>query len=544
MSLHHSHRGRTGLALGALGVSALLLAGCTTSNASGGASGAASTDTLTVGTTDKITSIDPAGSYDNGSFAVMNQIYGFLLNSQYGTAEVGPDLAESAEFTSPTEYTVKLKSGLTFANGDALTSSDVKFSFDRQVTIADPNGPSSLLANLDSVTAPDDTTVVFTLKAANDQTWPQVLSSPVAPIVDEEVFSADSVTADADIVKGKAFSGQYTIDSYKVNELISYKPNADYQGSLPKAANGGITTKYYADASNLKLDIGSGAVDVAFPSLSATDIADLKTNDKVKVVEGPGGAIRYIVFNFDTMPFGATTADADATKALAVRQAAADLIDREAIATDIYKDTFTPLYSYVAQGFTGANEALKGLYGDGNGGPSLEKATERLTAAGVTTPVTLNLQYNGDHYGPSSGDEYAAIKSQLEQGGLFTVNLAQTEWVQYSKDRSADVYPMYQLGWFPDFSDADNYLTPFFTKDNFLENHYDNAEVQDLIAKESTNNDPTSRTAQIEQIQDLVAKDLSTIPLLQGTQIAVVGASVEGTTLDGSFKFRYAPLTK
>ena len=546
MSLHHhmNRRGRLALAIGAIGVSTIVLAGCS-GGSTGGASGdAGSGDPLIVGTTDKITSIDPAGSYDNGSFAVMNQIYGFLLNSQYGTAEVGPDLAESAEFTSPTEYTVTLKKDLKFANGHELTSSDVKFSFDRQVKIADPNGPSSLLANLDSVATPDDTTVVFTLKEPNDQTWPQVLSSPVAPIVDEEVFSADAVTPDDDIVKGKAFDGQYVIDSYKINELISYAPNPDYAGSLPKAANSGITTKYYADASNLKLDIGNGDVDVAFPSLSATDIADLKTNDKVKVVDGPGGAIRYIVFNFNTMPFGATTADADAAKALAVRQAAADLIDREAIAKDIYKDTFTPLYSYVAQGFTGANEALKGLYGDGEGGPSLDKAKETLAAAGVTTPVVLNLQYNGDHYGPSSGDEYAAIKTQLEEGGLFTVNLAQTEWVQYSKDRSADVYPLYQLGWFPDFSDADNYLTPFFTKDNFLVNHYDNPEVQDLIAKEATNNDPASRAEQIGQIQDLVAKDLSTIPLLQGTQIAVVGAGVEGTTLDGSFKFRYAPLTK
>ena len=68
--------------------------------------------------------------------------------------------------------------------------------------------------------------------------------------------------------------------------------------------------------------------------------------------------------------------------------------------------------------------------------------------------------------------------------------------------------------------------------------------MQDLLAKESTNNDPASRKDQIEQIQDLVAKDLSTIPLLQGKQIAVVGLDVEGTTLDGSFKFRYAPLHK
>lgn len=543
MTLHTSGRGRLGLALGAVGVSALVLAGC---SAGGGDTGSdsGSTDPLVIGTTDKISSIDPAGSYDNGSFAVMSQVYPFLLNSQYGTSDVTPDIAESAEFTSPTEYTVKLKSGLKFANGHELTSSDVKFSFDRQVAIADPNGPSSLLGNLDSVATPDDTTVVFTLKNGNDQVWPQILSSPAAPIVDEEVFSADAVTPDDTIVQGKAFAGQYTIESYKLNELISYAPYADYQGSLPKPANGGISAKYYADASNLKLDVQSGAIDVAYRSLSATDIDDLSKNDAVKVVDGPGGEIRYIVFNFDTMPFGATTAEADAAKSLAVRQAAADLIDRQAIATDVYKDTYSPLYSYVPQGLAGANEALKGLYGDGNGAPDAAKAKATLAAAGVSTPVTLNLQYNGDHYGPSSGDEYAAVKAQLEKDGLFTVNLAQTEWVQYTKDRVADVYPAYQLGWFPDYSDADNYLTPFFSLDNFVGNHYDNADVQKMIVDQATQTDKATREQEIGKIQDAVAADLSTLPLLQGKQVAIVGSSVEGAVLDGSFKFRYAPLHK
>lgn len=543
MTLHTSGRGRLGLALGALGASALVLAGCSAGGGDTGSEGG-STDPLVVGTTDKISSIDPAGSYDNGSFAVMNQVYPFLLNSQYGTSDVTPDIAESAEFTSPTEYTVKLKSGLKFANGHDLTSSDVKFSFDRQVTIADPNGPSSLLGNLNSVATPDDTTVVFTLKNGNDQIWPQILSSPAAPIVDEEVFSADAVTPDDTIVEAKPFAGQYTIESYKQNELISYAPYADYQGSLPKPANGGISAKYYADASNLKLDVQSGAIDVAFRSLSATDIADLSSNDAVKIVDGPGGEIRYIVFNFDTMPYGATTPEADAAKSLAVRQAAADLIDRQAIATDVYKDTYSPLYSYVPQGVAGANEALKGLYGDGSGAPDAAKAKATLEAAGVSTPVTLNLQYNGDHYGPSSGDEYAAVKAQLEEDGLFTVNLAQTEWVQYSKDRTADVYPAYQLGWFPDYSDADNYLTPFFSADNFLGNHYDNAEVQKLLVEEATQTDKSTREQQLGEIQDKVAADLSTLPLLQGKQVAVVGSSVEGAVLDGSFKFRYAPLHK
>ncbi|ANF30755.1 peptide ABC transporter substrate-binding protein [Leifsonia xyli] len=526
----------------AFAAAALVLAGCSGSNNGSGGGGGA----ITVGTTDKITSIDPAGSYDNGSFAVMNQVYPFLLNSPYGSPDVKPDIAESADFTSPTEFTVKLKPGLKFANGHDLTSSDVKFTFDRQIKINDPNGPASLLANLDSVSTPDKTTVVFKLKVPNDQTFAQVLSSPAGPIVDEQVFSADKVTPDNTIVKGHPFAGQYDITSYDFNNLIAYKAFDGYKGILGKPATQKVNVKYYAESSNLKLDIQKNAIDVAFRSLSATDIASLEGNNKVKVVKGPGGEIRYIVFNFNTQPFGATTSEADPKKALAVRQAAADLVDRAAIADQVYKGTYTPLYSYVPDGLTGATKVLKDLYGDGNGGPSLDKAKAALQAAGVTTPVSLNLQYNPDHYGPSSGDEYALVKEQLENGGLFKVNLQSTEWVQYSKDRTKDTYPAYQLGWFPDYSDADNYLSPFFIKDNFLANHYDNAEVQDLIAKQAGTTDKAERTKLIEEIQAKVGADLSTLPLLQGSQVAVVAKGVSGAdkTLDASFKFRYGALSK
>ncbi|WP_166983842.1 ABC transporter substrate-binding protein [Paramicrobacterium fandaimingii] len=526
-----------------LAVAALALAGCSGSSGDSGGSGGDG-GAIVIGTTDKITTIDPAGSYDNGSFAVMNQIYPFLMNTPYGSPDVEPDIAKSAEFTSPKEYTVTLKDGLTFANGNELTSSDVKFSFDRTIKIADPNGPSSLLNNLESVEAPDDTTVVFTLKSANDQTFPQVLSSPAGPIVDEDVFSADELTPDKDIVDGKAFAGQYSIDSYDFNNLIQYKANPDYQGVLGAAENEVVNVKYYSESSNLKLAVQEGDIDVAYRSLSATDVEDLKGKDNVKVTSGPGGEIRYIVFNFDTMPFGAKADGADEAKALAVRQAMADSIDREQIAEQVYKGTYTPLYSYIPEGLTGANESLKGLYGDGEGGPDADKAKQRLEDAGIETPVKLSIQYSNDHYGPSSADEYALIKSQLEADGLFSVDLQTTEWVQYSKDRTADVYPLYQLGWFPDYSDAANYLQPFFSKDNFLLNHYDNAEVQDLINQQLVESDPDARAKLIEQIQDVAAQTLPTLPYLQGAQIAVSGADVEGITLDASFKFRYAPIHK
>lgn len=529
--------------LAAVAAAGLVLAGCASTTSA--SSGAAGTSAITVGTTDKVVSLDPAGEYDNGSFAVINQVFPFLVNTPTGSPDVQPDIAESASFTSSTEYTVKLKSGLKWANGNALTASDVKFSFDRVLKINDANGPASLLWNLDSTEVKDDLTVVFHLKSANDQTFPQVLSSPAGPIVDEDSFSATALTPAADIVKANAFGGQYVITSYDENNVVKYEPNPNYGGSLGAAQNSSVTVKYYADSSNLKLDVQQGNIDVAYRSLSATDVESLSSDKNVTVHTGPGGEIRYIVFNFNTQPYGASTSDADAAKALAVRQAAADLIDRQAIATQVYKDTYTPLYSYVPDGLTGATTSLKSLYGDGNGGADATKAAEVLAAAGVSTPVKLSLQYNPDHYGPSSGDEYALIKSQLEATGLFSVDLQSTEWVQYSKDRTSDVYPAYQLGWFPDYSDADNYLTPFFLSENsFLKNHYKNTTVDDLIKKQGVTADASARTALIQQIQDEVAKDLPTIPLLQGSQVAVSGTSVQGVNLDASFKFRYATLTK
>jgi peptide/nickel transport system substrate-binding protein len=246
------------------------------------------------------------------------------------------------------------------------------------------------------------------------------------------------------------------------------------------------------------------------------------------------------------MPFGAKATGANPAKALAVRQAMADSIDRAAIAAEVYKGTYLPVYSYVPQGFAGATEPLKTMYGDGTGKPSLDKAKKALSDAGVATPVTLKLQYNSDHYGASSGDEYAAVKSQLEKTGLFTVNLQSTEWVTYTKDRVVDAYPLYQLGWFPDYSDADNYLTPFFSANNFLKNHDDNKNVQAMITKQATTADKAAREALLGDIQTAVAKDLSTLPILQGAQVAVSGKGVKGVqdTLDASFKIRLGVMSK
>ena len=521
------------------------LAGCGGVKQSAGTSGS----TITIGTTDKITSLDPAGSYDNGSYAVQIQVFPFLYAQKYNTSELSPEVAADDGTWSKdgSEFTVKIKKGLTFANGHALDAKDVKFSYDRVKKINDPNGPSSLLANIESISTPDDHTVVFKDSVPNDVTLKMVLSSPAGPIVDDEVFSPTKLT-DADaIVKANAFAGPYRLTAFKLNESAAYAKNPKYKGLTP-AKNDGVQVKYFADSSNLKMAVQQGQVDVAYRSLTPTDISDLSKDSKVKVVKGPGGEERFLVFNYKLQPFGTSQSDADADKAKAVRVAVANLIDREELASKIYKGTYTPMYSYIPDGLLGHEDTLKSAYGE-NGKPSLEKAKKALADAGVKTPVTLKIQYNADHYGAFSSDEYAAIKSQLETGGLFKVDLQQTEWTQYSKERvvtdsSDGSYPLYQLGWFPDYSDPDNYLSPFFRDGNFILNAYSNKEVDSLISKQAGELDQSKREEELKEIQRIVTGDVPTIPLLQGAQVAVTGKNVKNVILDASFRFRYASVTK
>ena len=108
MSSLASPRRRFIVATAGLAATALVLTACSGSNDDGGDGGStsASGGALTIGTTDKVTTLDPAGSYDNGSFAVQNQVFPFLMNTPYGSPDVEPDIAVSAELTAPTYYTV------------------------------------------------------------------------------------------------------------------------------------------------------------------------------------------------------------------------------------------------------------------------------------------------------------------------------------------------------------------------------------------------------------------------------------------------------
>jgi peptide/nickel transport system substrate-binding protein len=533
-------------ALVGAGILAVSIAACggddgNDSNGGSGGAGGGVGESWILGTTDTVTALDPAGSYDLGSSTLEYNLYQTLVTVPAKSTEIVGDAADKCVYDDPTTLTCTLKEGLKFSNGDDLTSSDVAYSFERSIKIQDANGAAIYLLgsitdtaadgtvtlNDGAIETPDDTTVVFHLDHP-DTTFQYVLTYPgAAAIVDEDVFPADEKIADEDIIG----SGPYKLSQYKAGDQAVLEINSNYTGENTGKADQ-VFVKYYSEPSALKLAVEAGEVDVAWRSLSPTDVSDLKENPDVTVATGEGSEIRYWVWKVDG-PVG---------KQAAIRQAAAQVFDRDAIAENAYDGTVDPLYSIVPPGYAGQADSFQETYGT----PDPAKAKQILEDAGISTPVKLTVGWTPTHYGPATEDEANEVERQLEDSGLFDVELKSTEWEQYQTIYKEGAYDLWILGWFPDYPDTDDYLSPFVVDGGFFQNGYSNQDVNDLVAQEQGTDDQAAREDAFNQIQTQVAKDVPFIPSWVGQNIGVYGTGMEGIedTLDPAFIFRFWLVSK
>lgn len=531
------------LAVSSAAVLAAALAGCGSSGGTGGGGGAGNGQSITLGTTDPVTAVDPAGSYDFGSWNIQYNIFQRLMQVAPGQSTPEPDAAKSCDYTDSKTVKCVLKPGLKFSNGDPLTSQDVKYSFERNIGINNPNGSSVLLGSVTAplpknnpnaphklspgaIETPDKNTVIFHLNEP-DQTFIEVLTTATTSIVDHKVYPADKLLPDAQAIG----SGPFTLAQYKAGQQAVFEANAKYQGpDTPKVSK--VFVQYFNDPAPLKNAISTDQIDIAWRTLSPTDLKDLQGSSQVSVIRGKGSEFRYWVWQ-------TTTA---AGKQLAVRQAVAQLIDRDAIAKNAYDGTVTPSYSIVPSFFNQSNDAFKTKYG----APSVAKAKAILQKAGVKTPVTLKLGYTPSHYGPNAVDEANELSDELNKSGLFKTTTASAEWTQYQTLYKQGAYDLFMLGWYPDYLDADDYLTPFLYKGGFYANGYDNPQVDKLLSQERATTNQGQRDKIIGQLQDITARDVPMIPSWTGQNVAVAGKNITGvdTTLDPSYIFRFWLLNK
>jgi peptide/nickel transport system substrate-binding protein len=511
------------------GLASGLLTGCGTETGDTGGTGTS----VVMGMSDDVLATDPASGYDPGSWLLFNNVFQSLLSFPKGATEPQPEAAEQCSFsdTEATVYKCTLRDGLKFSNGDALTSEDVKFSFDRMLKINDPDGPAVMFPTLDKVETPDDETVVFRLNTP-DATFPSKIASGAGSIVDEEQYDADGLRKDGDAVG----SGPYKLDTFDDDEAV-FSVNENYKGTA-QVQNDGVTLKFFhGDQDALKKALLADEVDIAYRGLTAGGIADIEKSggdSGVEVVEGSSAEVQHLVFNMDDPVAGK----------LGVRKAIAYLIDRDALIKDVYQGTASPLYSIIPAGIGGHNTAFFDTYG---ARPSKAKAADALQSDGITGKVKLTLWSTPSRYGPATDQELKAIAQQLNDSGLFDADVQSVAFDQYEKDIAAGKYGVYVKGWIPDYPDADNFTAPFFGKGNVLSNNYNNRSITGtLIPRTAAESDRSATDDEFDQLQDIVARELPVLPVWQAKQYAVVHDDVYGLEycLDASTVFRFWELSK
>lgn len=545
---------------GIVPILALVLAACTAeSTTTTGATetttdtSAAAEKTIIIGTTDAIASLDPADAYSIHDWELIKNTSEGLLKWMPGELELTTGLATEMPEVSDDglTYTVTLRDGITFSDGTELTAPVYAEQLTRLLTIGPdcPNGVANALATpfIESVEAPDDTTLVFTLTRAVAY-FPELLASaPFVPAHPGTFPAEECVPFPEAPVHGV---GPFYITEYTQGEQTVLERNPNYTGEFaPKVDR--IIVRYFSDPQTMALAAEDGEIDVAWRLLGPELIGQLEEVEGLNVGAIEGGAIRFLVLNYAMAPMDDVN----------VRKAVAAAIDRDEIADVVYGGNVEPLYSPVPPGFVGANEAFDALYGS----PDLEAARGYLAESGYTeeSKLALELWYPPEHYGESTADWMALIETQLEATGVIDVTLQAQEWSTYvSALTGGEAYPAGVLGWFFDYPDSSNYLEPFVlngglgTSVTDADNNPVDEQAAELLAvldEASTETDPDIRADLYAQAQDIYAELVVTLPLFFEAEHVVFpdnvtgdpeAASPETLNIGPNLEFNYSLLDK
>lgn len=240
-----------------------------------------------------------------------------------------------------------------------------------------------------------------------------------------------------------------------------------------------------------------------------------------KIVTGTSPQIRYLVFNVNKVTDPR------------IRQAMAYAVDRAAIISSVFFNQTQPLYSMVPAAMPYSKPVFQTTYGSA---PNLTKADALLTQAGYssTSKLSIDLWYNSDgHYGDTEPTVALVLKTSIEKTGMVIVNLKSEPWAQFVVDRKAGVFPFFLLGWYPDYFDSDDYVSPFLTTSGAqaLGSFYSNSTMSSWITGEQQTVNDTTRTNLFSQIQNKLATDIPYLPLWQGSANIGYKSDISGVVL-------------
>jgi peptide/nickel transport system substrate-binding protein len=494
---------------------------------------------------------DPSLVSDGNSLYVMTQVVEGLVGLTPGTiSTVIPVLAASLPTVSADgkTYTFTLRTGVKFHDGTPFNAAAVKFNYDRWKAYTKGDlqdnayyygavfGGFGADSNIVSVDAPNDTTVVMTLKAPQSnfllaQTL-QVfgIQSPTAL----QAANADSTPLSANnYAQGKGTSmvgtGPFMFKDWVPKDHVTVVKNPNYWDAPNAAHVDQITFKSSLSDETATLQaLQSGAVDEA-EVISPTDIATAKSSGLTIIDRGQSCNLGYLGLNqaLQSKSGGAPTPTIYANKQ--VRLAVAEALNRQGYIDALFAGQGKIATSFMPPASTGFKAESLPSY-------DVTKATADLAAAGLTAAQkNIDLYYPSNvsrPYMPDPKDEAQAIAQDLTAIG-FTVNLKTIDWhAGYYNTANTGQLAMFLLGWTCDWAGADNFLvTAFF---GYSGGHpatqfgYKNDAMETLFNQALQAPTVDAANALWGQAQDLIAADLPMVPIVNSTPVGAYVSKLHG----------------
>ena len=203
--------------------------------------------------------------------------------------KMGNSLAESwTESPDGLVYEFKLRRGLKFHNGDALTAEDVKFSFERYKG----TGAKELQARVESVEIPDPLTVRFRLKAA----WPDFMTfygttATAAGIVVPKKYMEK--VGDEGFRKHPIGAGPYKFVSHMPGVEVVLEAYTGYWRRVPNVKR--LIMKSVPEGTTRVAMLKKGETDIAY-ALDGQEAEDVRRDPRLLLVATRHASIFWIEF--------------------------------------------------------------------------------------------------------------------------------------------------------------------------------------------------------------------------------------------------------
>lgn len=415
-------------------------------------------DTLIVARNiDDVISLDPAENFESVGGETLNNLYTRLVTFEPGDfTKLTGGAAESWTASEDGKLiTFKIRKGLTFPSGRALTAEDAAFSLQRAILL--DKTPAFILSQFgwtkdnvkELVTAPDAETLELRIAIERAPSLVlNALTSTVASVVDKEEAEAHAVDNDfgsAWLRTHTVGTGAYRLIDWKPKQAIALEANPGYYRGAPPLKR--VVLRHVPEAASQLLLLQKGDVDIA-RDLTSDQIETLGSDTNFTVWTDPKQTVFYLNFNLKN----------DNLNRPKVREALRWLVDYEGIASTLLRGRLVVHQAFIGQGTFGA-------LADTPFHLDVEKAKGLLKEAGLTDGFSVSLNSANS---PPASTIAQSLQSTFAKGGV-TLNLEQSDRKQVlTKYRGRD-YDITLISWEPD------YLDPHSTADYFTRNP-DNSE--------------------------------------------------------------------